>query len=234
MKKIIIHTLVICTLILSVNVSAKSLGSGSYETKEDWPDFPGLKSSSFLTLTNQDVFIGVASAAALSYYLSEYVFEDQKDITFYNLRSGMSQGSGKRIYLQNFGVEKRLSSWFAAGLEVNSQYWKDYQTAASGQREGIGGGAMAFFRWYPLDIGKASLFIEYGTGVFYGNRPFPFDGTRFTFNHLSHVGVEYPLDSNTKLRFGYGNFHQSNNNWQEPNPGSNSNGFTINFSWKVK
>ncbi|MCG7533151.1 acyloxyacyl hydrolase [Psychrobium sp. MM17-31] len=211
--------------------SATSINNG-YETVDDWPNFPGLKSTSFLSLTNQDVFIGVASAAALSYYLSEYVFEDEQDITFYNFRSGFSQGSGKRIYLNNFGIEKKLSSWFSAGIELNSQYWKDYQTAASGNREGIGGGALAVLRWYPYHFGKASLYAEYTTGLFYSDKRFPFDGTKFTFNHSSHIGIEYHINAKQKLRFGYGNFHQSNNNWIDPNPGSNSNGFAISYSWQ--
>ncbi len=220
-------------LIIPFQLNATSIGS-RYDSLEDWPDMPGLKSTSFLTLTNQDVFIGVASAAALSYYLSEHVFEDEEDITFFNVRSGFSQGSGKRIYLSNFGIEKRFSSWFTAGVELNSQYWKDYQRAASGQREGIGGGALAVIRWYPYDFGKASVYVEYTTGLFYGNKKFPFDGTKFTFNHSSHIGIEYHIDAEHKVRFGYGNFHQSNNNWIDPNPGSNSNGFAITYSWKME
>ncbi len=37
-----------------------------------------------------------------------------------------------------------------------------------------------------------------------------------------------------KLRLGYGQFHQSNNAWIQPNPGYDGNGFSINDSvfWK--
>lgn len=209
------------------------------QENNDWPTIPGFKPNSPLTLTSTETFIGFTAAAGLSYILAEYVLKDEENINYYTLRAGMNdeyQHALKSVWHQGFGLEHRVASWFSLLGEINLQQWEDRTTGINdNEKFGIGAGAKMYFRWYLFGKKRISPYLEYGTGVFYGFKKFPYNGTNFTFNHSSLLGVEYTIKNGNKVRLGYGNFHQSNNGWiGNSNPGYDGNGFSISYSWVIK
>ena len=99
----------------------------------------------------------------------------------------------------------------------------------------MGAGGKIYVRWYAFGKKRLSPYLEYGTGLFFGFEKFPYNGTKTTFNHSSHLGIEYRLKNNRRIRLSYGNFHQSNNGWiGDANPGYDGNGFNISYAWNVQ
>jgi hypothetical protein len=212
----------------SCNLNGQQGGKG-------WFRIPGFGPESPATLTNENTFCIVAGAALLSYTLSEFVFRDSVNINYYQTRAGMNNEyfwGHRKVFHQNFGVEKRLSSWFAAATEFNLQQWSDITPDTDSKHQfGIGAGIMTYYRWYILGRKRLSPYIEYGAGLFYGFKKFPHNGTNFTFNLSTQLGIEYTLKNRSKIRLSYGQFHQSNNNLLNRNPGYDANGFSIGYSW---
>jgi len=207
------------------------------DTKDpkEWAEIPGLHHGSPIALTNEKVFIKVASAAAISYVLAKYILKSKDQGDFWQVRSSYSIGEYKNVFKENFGVEHRVSSWFAIALELSFQQWKDSKPNINKNAKfGMGIGLQPYFRWYALGKKRISPFLEYGTGFFQGFEKFPYNGTKFTFTHSSHIGIEYTSKKGNKMRLGYGQFHQSNNDWWEVNPSHNANGFNLTYSWKIR
>lgn len=200
-----------------------------------WFSFPGLGPESPLSLTSEETFYGVIGAAALSYTLTELVFKNHENLNFYQIGGGMNNEyfwGLRKVFHQNFGVEKRAAPWFAFALEYNFQQWGD-QTPKLDKNEkfGLGMGIMTYYRWYLFGKKRLSPYLEYGTGLFWGFKEFPYNGTAFTFNHSTQVGLEYTFENKNKARMGYGQFHQSNNYLFDRNPGYDGNGFNVSYSW---
>lgn len=220
--------LLLC-LFLSSNLYSQS-------NSNDWFHIPGFTPEIPITLTNERTFYGVMGAAVLSYALSEFVFDkDNENMNFYQVRTGMNNEyvwGLRNVLHQNFGVENRIAPWFAFAAEFNFQQWVD-RTPDIDQKEkfGIGTGIMSYYRWYLFGKKRISPFIEYGTGLFYGFEKFPRNGSNFTFNHSTKLGMEYTFENKNKLRVAYGQAHQSNNGLFESNPGYDANGFSISYSW---
>ena len=210
-------------------------GLQAQQSRGDWFRFPGFGPESPLTLTNEQVFYGVMGATVLSYTLSEWVLKDEENLNFYQVRSGMNSEyfwGLKKVWHQNFGIEKRVSSWFAFALELNLQQWSERSPGIESQDKfGLGAGIMTYYRWYLFGTKRLSPYLEYGTGLFQGFEQFPYNGTKFTFNHSTQLGLEYTFKNKNKLRLGYGQFHQSNNGLVQPNPGYDGDGFSVVYSW---
>jgi len=223
-----IFTLFVLLLPLSLRIKAQS-------NKNDWPRIPGFGPESPFSLTNQQTFIGVAGMAAISYTLAEFVFKNSTNTNYYQIRSGMNNEhfwAMKKVCHQNFGVEQRVAPWFAIAAEFNlQQFWDETPNIDQKGKLGLGAGVMTYYRWYLFGKKRVSPYLEYGTGLFYGFNKFPYNGTNFTFSHSTQIGCEYTFASKNKMRFGYGQFHQSNNGWLTPNPGFDGNGFSISYSW---
>lgn len=200
---------------------------GAYSQNSQWPAIPGISKGENvnITLLNQNSFIGLASAAVISYGLAEFVLKDVEDLNYYQVRSGVFGTLGGTVVLENFGVEKRVRPWFGLGVEINNQQWF-YQN-----KIGAGMGLNTYYRWHIFGKKKFSPYLEYGAGLFFGFSEFPPNGTNFTFNLTTQLGAEYTLSSNNKLRLSYGHIHQSNNYLFEPNPGEDGNGFNISYLW---
>ncbi|MEO0356686.1 MAG: acyloxyacyl hydrolase [Pseudomonadota bacterium] len=198
-----------------------------------WPDLGAFGNDGALTLDNQNTFLAIAGAAALSYYLSEHVFDDADDTLYFYTRNGVAHGFDIRMHSLSFGVENRLSPWFALGGVGTYQWWED-SGALPSEDSGSGIGISAHARWYVLGEQVISPFVEYGAGVFYGFEKFPHDGTHWTFNLSSQIGIEYQVSDTAVIRFGYGNAHQSNNGLSATNPGFDGNGFSLTYAtqWK--
>ena len=181
-----------------------------------------------LVLIDQDGFYKVMAAASLSFVLSEFVFKEA-DLNYFQARASyFDTGEGTRIMAQNFGIEKRLSHWFGIGIETYAQQFREPND------RGMGLGINAYYRWYAFGKKRLSPFLEYGTGGFYGFKPFPADGGKFTFHLTTSVGLEYTLKNENKVRLTYGQLHQSNNGLFESNPGVDANGFTLTYLWRWK
>ena len=180
-----------------------------------------------LTLIDQDGFYKVMAAAGLSFMLSELVFKEA-DLNYYQARASYYNTDGTSVFGQNFGMEKKLSHWFAIGVEGYAQQFKDQGST------GMGFGLNAYYRWYAFGKKRLSPFIEYGTGGFYGFKPFPTGGSKFTFHLTSAMGMEYELKNQNKVRLTYGHLHQSNNGLFELNPGMDATGITLTYLWRWK
>jgi hypothetical protein len=137
----------------------------------------------------------------------------------------MGMEGGYTVFMETFGIEKRVAPWFAFALEFNSQQW------TSSESNGAGIGINTHYRWYAFGKKRVSPFIEMGAGAFQAFSPFPADGTNFTFHLTGNLGVEYTRSNLDKVRFTYGHLHQSNNDLFDSNPGIIGNGFTISYSW---
>ncbi|MCL3781357.1 hypothetical protein EMN47_13285 [Prolixibacteraceae bacterium JC049] len=224
------RTFTVLILILLLNLPAFSQGS-----KSNWFRVPGFGPESPLTLTNQETFVGVFGAAVLSYTLAELVSKNGENTNYYQARTGMNNEyfwGYRKVFHQNFGVEKQVAPWFAFAVEGNLQQWSDKTPdIKSKDAFGIGAGIMTYYRWYLFGKKRISPYLEYGAGLFYGFKEFPYNGTNFTFNLSTQLGVEYKLKNKDKIRLGYGQFHQSNNNLLQPNPGYDGDGFSISYSW---
>ena len=81
---------------------------------------------------------------------------------------------------------------------------------------------------------KSGPYLEYGFGIFYGIKKFPYNGSYFTFNHSAQLGIEYTFKNKNKLRFGYGQFKQSNFNYLKHNPEFEANDFSFSYSYFLK
>ena len=206
-----------------------------FAAEKGWPELPGFETDSDFTLNDSDTFFTVVGAAALSYILADVVFKNEENMLYYQGRIGMTRENEwdyLTTYRQNLGAENRLANWFTAAVEFNIQEWYDDTPGMNdSDRFGIGMGVTTYYRWYVLGKLPVSPFIEYGTGVFYGLKKFPDNGTNFTFNLSSQLGLEFTFKSKNKLRLSYGQFHQSNNGWLDPNPGYEGNGFSLVYSW---
>lgn len=220
--------IVIITGIIAFNVQAQ-------QSNNDWPHIPGFTPELPTTLTSEETFYGVMGAAALSYVLAEYVFDKYENVHFYQARIGMNDEfvwGLKSVVLQNFGVENRVAPWFAFAAELNLQEWNDRTPGIeSGNKFGMGAGVMTYYRWYILGNQRLSPYLEYGTGLFMGFSKFPYNGSNFTFNHSTQIGLEYILKNENRIRLGYGQFHQSNNGLASRNPGYDGNGFSVSYAW---
>lgn len=205
------------------------------QSRNDWFHIPGLTPEIPITLTNEKTFYSVMGAAALSYVLAELVFKDDENMNFYQLRAGMNNEyvwGLRNVWHQNFGVENRVAPWFAFALAFNFQQWDDRTPDIDTKdRFGMGAGMMSYYRWYLFGKKKISPFLEYGTGLFFGLEKFPSNGSGFTFNHTTQLGLEYTFNNNHKLRATYGQAHQSNNSLFNNDPGYDANGFSISYSW---
>lgn len=227
MRKVVI--IVLLTLVV---------GASNAQSKNDWFHIPGFDPALPTTLTNRGTLIGVIGLAALSYGLEEFILKKHENINFYTARAGMNNEYAwalRNVWHQNVGLEHQVASWFSLSAEFNLQEWHDQSpNIESKDRFGLGAGLMTYYRWHLLGKKRLSPYLEYGTGVFYGFKKFPYNGTKFTFNNSTQLGFEYKLKSKSKARLSYGNFNQTNYNWLNSNPGYNGNGFSVSYSVKMK
>lgn len=205
----------------------------SQQINNNWNYTPEFTAAPKSTTPLEKVFYGVMGTAIISYALSEFVFNKNENLNFYQARAGMNYDQGIRnVWHENFGVENRVAPWFGFALEGNFQQWNDRTSYIDKKDEfGMGVGLMSYYRWYILGKKKLCPYLECGTGLFLGFEKFPYSGTKFTFNHSAQIGLEYTLENKNKIRCGYGLFHQSNNYLIFPNPGYDAKGFSISYSW---
>jgi len=131
---------------------------------------------------------------------------------------GLEEGG---IFMLNAGLEKRVAPWFGHAIELNMQQW------SQGEEGSIGGGLVSYGRWLvPLNAPVRPM-IEGGAGVFFSADPFPADGTKFTFNLSTRLGLEVDLSESYRVRLLYGHVHHSNNGIVLPNPGIEAHGLTL-------
>lgn len=195
----------------------------SFSQDKDWPGIPGMNYDG-IVLIDQNSFLSVLGAATVSFGLAEFVFKES-DLDYYGFRTGIYGTTRGTVILENFGIEKRVSSWFGLGLEINNQQWL-YE-----EQNGAGMGFNTYYRWHLFGKKKIAPYLEYGAGVFYGFSEFPPGGTKFTFNLTTQLGLDYTFENKNKLRISYGHLHQSNNGLLDVNPGEDGNGFNVSFLW---
>lgn len=213
------------------------LQTSQAQSKGGWPFIPGFDPALPTTLTDRTTLVGVIGFAALSYGLEEFVFKKHENLNFYTARIGMNNEYAfglKNVWHQNIGVEHRIANWFSVSAELNIQEWHDTSpNIENKQKTGMGLGVMTYYTWYILGKMKLCPFIEYGAGAFLGFKKFPYNGTQYTFNHSTQLGLEYTINDSSKARISYGHFNQSNYNLLDSNPAYNGNGFSLAYAWRM-
>jgi hypothetical protein len=96
------------------------ISTTSYFQENAWGGFPGLDESG-IVLLDQSTFIGSISIAALSYGLAQFVYNYTEAFNYYRVRARVFGTTGGTVLMENFGIEKRLDSWFGLDLEINNQ-----------------------------------------------------------------------------------------------------------------
>ena len=125
------------------------------------------------------------------------------------------------IWMLNAGLEKRVAPWFGHAIELNMQQW------SQGDEGSIGGGLVSYGRWLVPLKAPVRPMIEGGSGLFFSADPFPADGTKFTFNLSTRLGLEIDVSDAYRMRVLYGHVHHSNNGIVLPNPGIEAHGLTL-------
>ncbi|MEO0896327.1 MAG: acyloxyacyl hydrolase [Bacteroidota bacterium] len=208
--------------ILSV-ITAFLLFTGSFAQHDGLPAIPYIDEGQF-SVHNQTSFLLAIGAAVVSYGIAEFA-QDHQNLNFLQGRLGYKSGTdGYQIFIQNFGLGKTVAPWFAIAAEANVQEW------TNGNNRGIGGGIMTYYRWYAFGNKKLSPYMEHGAGLFFGATPFPANGSKFTFNLHTQLGLEYTLPKESRIRLSYGHIHQSNNGLFAANPGYAGNGLNLSYA----
>ena len=181
-----------------------TMGKTYAQSKNDWFHIPGFDPALPTTLTDRTTLVGVLGLAVLSYSLEEFIFKNHSNVNYYVARTGMNKEYAwglKNVWHQNLGVEHRIASWFSLSAEFNLQEWSDRSPKISSRDKfGLGAGLMTYYRWYLFGKKRLSPYIEYGTGIFYGFKKFPYNETNFTFNNSTQLGLEYTLKNKSKIR----------------------------------
>jgi len=143
------------------------------------------------------------------------------------------------MYQANGGLLFHARRWLSIGVEANVYHPDD----AFNNSWGIG--LRPFFRFYPVNQTRFRLYIDSGAGLLLFNKPFPQPttgygafseprtGTRLNGSPKYGLGVELNLNEHTAIMAGVRHVHISNGNHpgQERNPGHDSNGFYVGFSY---
>lgn len=182
------------------------------------------KDNSFLALDRHAGFAFMTGAGIGSILLSKFATKDTP-MDFYQAHVGYFGGNDYSVFMQNFGVERAFSSWFALRLEANVQEFSkpDYSSAGIGLK--------FYCRWTALGKKKLSPFFEYGAGIFNAFTAFPEGGSNFTFNLSYAIGFEYQLENQNKIRLDVDFLHHSNSGLFDTNPGFDGNGLSLSYSW---
>lgn len=220
----------IITLLTITNIQAQS--------QKDWFHFPGFDPALPTTLTDKETLVGVLGLAAISYSLEEFLFKKHNNVNYYSFRAGMNKEYAwglKNVWHQNAGIEHQPAPWFAVSASFNLQQWNDNSPhIETDDRFGLGLGLMTYYRWYLFGKKRFKPYIEYGIGIFQGFKEFPYNGSKFSFNHSSQLGFEYVTKNKNKVRLGYGNFHQTNYNILDSNPSYTGYGFSLSYSYQIQ
>jgi Lipid A 3-O-deacylase (PagL) len=221
MRRKLIPVLLLCSYALLAQTTSP---------EKNWPGIPAFNKSG-IALINQKSFLGVFGAAASSFLITQLALKNKAaDLDFYQARVGVIGVYDGTVFLQNVGISKQIVPWFGVAIEADVQEWR-YNRA---QQSGFGGGFNFYYKWNIFGKKRLSPYLEYGTGLFFGAKRFPHDGTHFTFNLSSQLGAEYRLKNQDRVRVSYGHLHHSNNNTLSPNPGEDGNGFHMAYVrfWK--
>ena len=76
-----------------------------YSQENQWPGIPIFNESN-LVLINQNTFIGVISAATLSFGLAQFVFKDTSHLNFYQARAGVFDTTRGKVIIRLFSLQK--------------------------------------------------------------------------------------------------------------------------------
>lgn len=224
-------------IIILFIISFITIHSYSQHSNKGWFSLPGFIPENPITSGKPNYIIGTMGLAAFSAILSELILKKQSRL-YYTSRLGMNNEyfwGLRKVYLQNLGIEKRFAPWFASSIEFNLQEWTDKTPHIKNKNEiGFGFGLVTYNRWYLLGKKRISPYLEYGIGVFYGIKKFPYNGSNFTFNHSAQLGIEYTFKNKNKLRIGYGQFKQSNFDYYKYNPEFEANGFSFSYLYFLK
>ncbi len=124
------------------------------------------------------------------------------------------------------GFGKMLRPWLAASVNGHLIGLRDSRTGAYGPMGSI------CSRWFLYREDTSKLFVDFGLGMVYFDRVFPFGGTRFNFTQYYTLGLMYEVKQGVFWQVGYKHLHVSNGGLIEGeghNPGFDSNGAFAGF-----
>ncbi|WNJ20220.1 acyloxyacyl hydrolase [Pontibacter sp. G13] len=211
-------------LLFILLIATANMALAQNEAPPKLPPIPGIDEGQFAVF-NQRSFLVAAGLAAGSYLLAELAFDDE-NLNFYQVHAGyFAMNRDYNLFMENFGIEKRLAPWYGISLELVNQQW------TSPGYNGMGMGLNGYYRWYLFGGKRLAPFIEAGTGLFFGFQKFPENSSQFTFNLTTALGLEYTFSNQNRFRVNYGHIHHSNNGLMPVNRGSIGNGFTATYLW---
>ena len=182
--------------------------------------------NSFIGLDRENGFFIMSAVTLGSYFLIKHTSDNDR-LDFYQAHAGYYNGDGYNVFMQNFGVEREYSPWFSMRAEGNIQEF--IKNTPGGSTFGVG--FKIYSHWSLFGQKKLSPFFEYGAGPFFALNKFPSNGSRFSFNLTYAVGLEYTLGNKNKIRFDVNFIHHSNAGLANRNPGFDSNGISVSYSW---
>ena len=185
--------------------------------------------NSFIGLDRENGFFIMSAFTLGSYFLIKNTSEGDK-VDYYQVHTGYFNGDGYNVFMQNIGVEREYSPWFSLRAEGNIQEF--IKNNSGGCTFGLG--FKIYSHWSLFGQKKFSPFFEYGAGPFVAFNQFPSNGSRFSFNLTYALGLEYTLGNKNKIRLDVNFIHHSNAGLTNRNPGFDSNGVTVSYSWFLK
>ena len=185
---------------------------------------PVSSEESFLVSNRQTQFFVFSGTAALSVMIAKLTSKEP-ELSYYQAHIGYFNGDGYSVFMQNFGVEQEFAPWHSLKIEgnINQFTGEDYTTVSIGFR--------MYSRWSAFGKKKLSPYFEYSMGILNAFQAFPEGGSRFNFHQTLALGLQYKLANRNKIRLDYDTMHLSNNNLFDSNPGFDTNGITLSYSW---
>jgi opacity protein-like surface antigen len=119
---------------------------------------------------------------------------------------GVLDASNRRVKMAGarVGVGYYVLDNLACRLELTGYHVSEEPGDAAAGQASFG------LRHHLFDLGKSSLFVDVGGGVFEAGRRVPEGGTQFNFTFETGLGVAIPLSDRIDLEVGARYFHLSN------------------------
>ncbi len=235
MKKEIIFIL---GILVWQNVQAQKIGE--FPALTDWYENPLGFHPLNLHTSNGILIPAIAATACLLLTKKDSILINK--ISFYS-DNGISHGyfvPRTIMYQNNTGFFIHTRRWLHIGAEFTIYHPRD------GFNDTWGFGLRPMIRFLPVDKDSYRLFFESGAGLMYFINEFPQPtsgfgefseprkGTHWNGTPQYGIGAEVNVNQSLALNFGVQHVHVSNGNtWgEERNPGHDSNGFYVGFSYR--
>lgn len=233
-------SIIIIFLFIFIFEQAHSQSFGEYPAFTDWYENPLGFHPLNLHTSSGIIVPAVAAAACLLFTKRDTLLINR--ISFYS-EGGISKGyylPKTTMCQNNIGFFYHTRNWLHLGAEFNVYHPRDEFNNTWGF------GIRPMVRFLPINKENYRLFFESGAGLIYFLNEFPqptsgygeFNeprmGTKWNGSPKYGIGAEINIDKSFSVLFGARHVHISNGDTKgtERNPGHDSNGFYLGFSYK--